>query len=147
MKSLEGCVKEKVIPRPQGLGMTYVKIKVKGVEKMDLNELITWKNWGKKDEQINWPTLGFCLGCYGIAGGTIEEKDIDKETAFKIALIQHGYYIAKWEKQPVGNKEHFPYICSCECNHSWVVKARPRMCLTIYQCENCGLEKEIDSSD
>lgn len=94
-----------------------------------------------------FPTLTSCIVCGGIAGfysfkfGSV----LDKDLAYKVSLIQYGFYLAKWESNVI-NREFFPTKCSCECRHEFEYK-RIQMSETRWTCKYCGWSQIIDSSD
>lgn len=69
----------------------------------------------------------------------------DKDLAYQVALIQHGYYLRAWEKHNVLNKYQFPYKCICECDHSFEVRSF-YMFEHCYTCRKCGWSGTVDSS-
>lgn len=104
-------------------------------------------------EKINFPTLLYCWVCDGIKEVVVspnsELKDKvkgDRDLAFQVALMEHGYMLAKWEGQNIMNKENFPKKCICECNHENVMETNIRMFEHHWECPDCGAKRTVDSS-
>ncbi len=95
---------------------------------------------------IRFPTLCGCIVCGGIRGFYKDKQYDDKELAYQIAIIQHGYYLKIWEGQNVTNKELFPKKCTCECAHEFDEKNVGR-CLHEWKCKKCDWVGIVDSSD
>lgn len=97
--------------------------------------------------KIEFPTLCCCLSCGGggINGLFATANIRDKNLAYEIALVQHGYYLKMWEGQNIANKEIIPKMCSCECTHDWKTEA-----LAMFEhkaiCVKCGEIRCYDSS-
>lgn len=107
-----------------------------------LNELIEVDG-----PRIIWPTLGVCIVCRGVKSincrktGSLKDKDL----AYLIACIQHGYFLSRWEGQNVTNKKIFPQKCKCECDHE-MNEIRIEECLYRWTCSKCGWTGVVDSS-
>lgn len=95
-----------------------------------------------EDGRVNFPTLCACPVC----GGVTDSFPHDKETAYKVALVQHGYYIKEWEGMNVANKEFFPHMCNCKCKHDFeIIKVEGYVRTS--KCKHCNVIISHDSSD
>jgi len=108
---------------------------------------------GRKAEgRTQFPTLTACLKCEGINGIYIgpnqNVKPATKQEAYEIALIQYGYYLAKWEGENAYS--HPPHICTCKCKHEWEEIDNPSNLnfpmIHTYRCKKCGHIRTVDSS-
>ena len=120
--------------------------------KLTLNDLIT-----EQHGRVKFPTLASCV-CGGInrcsnpnenysTDPTGEKHWVnDRDLAYQVAVLQHGYYLAKWEGQNVANKEYFPKACTCTCDHE-IENSTPRAYFHVATCTKCGMSSGGDSSD
>jgi len=106
------------------------------------------------DGRLKFPTLCGCLKCDGmtsIVRGYPEEQRYEPEEATRIALIQHGYYLAQWEGQNVANAFHVPHPCTCGHLHDFERSYDdnlPPWNRTRLTCKVCGYSQgKPDSSD
>lgn len=101
------------------------------------------------DGKPDFPTFVACWVCGGIKGYySFERGDCrDKDLAHAMALVQHGYYIAKWEGDNVANRSIFPTKCVCACAHANTKEEGVGRCLHRWTCADCGASGVYDSSD
>lgn len=100
-----------------------------------------------ENQQIHFPTLCKCLACHGFRS-VVTHGDIEpptKQEAYEIALIQHGYRMAKWEGKRILSIDTYPEKCTCTCKHQWK-EIRTRGFLHTVKCEKCGKTLTYDSS-
>lgn len=97
----------------------------------------------------HFPTFTVCPRCYGSTGwysprtGSVHNRT----AANQLRLLQHGYYLAKWEGRNVGNSRIIPHPCTCECDHAWVDGQSRAMFDHETVCTECGASVRYDSSD
>lgn len=96
----------------------------------------------------DFPTLVACWACGGIRA-TFRDgvSNPDKDLAYAVALLQHGYYVAKWEGHRVLNSTCFPTRCTCTCAHARATEVTIGRCLHRVTCPDCGAGTVQDSSD
>lgn len=111
----------------------------------------------ERREVTRFPTLCGCTFCGGISNFYLGKEPIElsaltratrKDLAYKVALVQHGYYMRAWESpgQNLMNRYIFPTKCSCTCEHV-VVEKRIGNCMHEVKCTLCGETRNVDSSD
>ena len=105
------------------------------------------------DGRLRWPTLSVCLKCGGfcsIVRGYPDVPRYEPEDATRIALLEHGYNLAKWEGHNVANARRVPHACTCGHLHDFEQTRDealfwPSLRLT---CRECGYSQgKPDSSD
>lgn len=96
--------------------------------------------------EVKLPTLSVCAVCHGVVGVTRGNKHTnDKQLAYEVALLAHGYWVRAWEGTRTANIEFIPYKCKCECDHEWD-EVTIGNCLHRWTCRNCGHSMTVDSS-
>ena len=99
--------------------------------------------------RIQFPTISTCMLCAGVtgcSGGRLRSGWInDKALAVRVALLQHGYHMARWEGKNYLNVKLIPFACTCACAHEWD-EVKIGNCLYRVTCRKCGRSTEIDSS-
>lgn len=101
------------------------------------------------NNRIQFPTLSSCVVCGGItgcSGGRLSKKWInDRHLATRVALLQHGYNLARWEGQRYLNVSMIPFACTCKCDHDWGYVTIGN-CLSRWTCRKCAYATDVDSS-
>lgn len=97
--------------------------------------------------RIKFPTLCICPSCGGNNAIFFNNETIfDKDLAYEVAIINHGYYLSRWEGENIMNKSIFPKKCSCSCQHEWETEN-----VTMFNhkltCKKCDYIRYMDSSD
>ena len=95
---------------------------------------------------VSFPMTGTCAVCHGIKRGWFNGIELNKELAYQVALLHHGYNMAKWEGTRTMNIKYIPYKCKCKCDHDWNEVTIGR-CLHKWTCTKCGVQITVDSSD
>lgn len=102
----------------------------------------------RKINEPQFPTICLCPVCHGVSGCTDVITKSGKRIkpngheAFQLALLQHGTYQEKWAGSNVVNAKIIPFLCQCECHHSWALHSWGS------QCRICKIKLERpDSSD
>ena len=106
------------------------------------------------DGRLKFPTLAGCLVCGGISSIVRPypaHARYEPEEATRIALIEHGYHLAKWEGHNVANASHVPKACTCGHLHDFEQFQRPdapAFNRTWLRCRICAhTQGKPDSSD
>lgn len=110
------------------------------------------------DQTPDFPTICACWVCGGVkaairygtvpdATGYLGMETLGRDDAYAMALLQHGYYIAKWEGQNVLNRTLIPTKCTCVCDHANTTERSAGHMLHEWTCPGCGATSVFDSSD
>jgi len=97
------------------------------------------------EDEVKFPTQSVCPICSGYVSTSkgMEESIEDKQLAYEVALVQHGYYLAKWNSNVV-NRKIIPKPCTCECpktgeRHDLEEVNDDDWSIT-FKCKDCGKE-------
>lgn len=106
---------------------------------------------------LHFPTFSVCMICHGTIGENtlkynqgIPQLNCTADENYLLALIQYGYYLAKWEGTNTSGTCYHPTVCTCKCQHQWEETFRPptpRSGIHGARCVKCGMTTEYDTSD
>lgn len=127
---------------------------IKGIRAEVIGKVVEESSGGVR---LHFPTFSVCPVCSGHYGeNTIQYNhgipvlNCTADENYQLALIQFGYYLAKWEGANISATTYMPHPCTCKCNHQWEETFRPstpRGGIHGARCVKCGIKMEHDTSD
>lgn len=130
------------------------QISIKGIRQKVLREVV---KESPKGVSLHFPTFSVCMICSGHLGENIIKRNqgipvlnCTADENYQLALIQYGYYLAKWEGTNTSATCYMPRPCTCKCKHQWEETFRPptpRSGIHRCKCVKCGLQTSYDTSD
>lgn len=130
------------------------QITIKGIRMKVLREVVKESPEGVS---LHFPTFSVCMICSGHLGENtlkynqgIPVLNCTADENYLLALIQYGYYLAKWEGSNTSATAYMPHPCICKCKHQWEETFRPptpRSGIHGCKCLKCGMTTEYDTSD
>ncbi len=129
-------------------------ITIKGIREKVLRAVV---KESPKGVSLRFPTFSVCMICGGHLGENtlkynqgIPVLNCTSDENYLLALIQYGYYLAKWEGTNTSATCYAPRPCKCKCKHQWEETFRPptpRSGIHGARCVKCGMTTEYDTSD
>jgi Zn finger protein HypA/HybF involved in hydrogenase expression len=99
-------------------------------------------------KNIEWPRIKKCDVCHGVKSAVVEGKEVGAVEALNIAMLEHGFWMAKWEGKNVSNIKFIPNACVCDCDHDFKTDNSEKTFAFEhrYKCTKCGKVIIQDSS-